>query len=195
MRSGGMEAVGKHFPGHGTVAGDSHHVMPFDKREFSEIEALDLVPFRRVIATHLAGIMMAHVIYEAGSTNWQPATRVTGSKPCCAGNWVSTGSVFSDDLNMAGAETEGGFAGRAQRALQAGCDVLLVCNNAEGADEVLESLGSYSNPYDPVADGPSPRRKKLRRSFCQFALAVGLPPSSIVFTIAVDLSDGGDLFE
>ena len=64
MRKAGMEAVGKHFPGHGTVAGDSHHVMPFDSRSFGEIEALDLVPFRRVIATHLSGIMMAHVIYD-----------------------------------------------------------------------------------------------------------------------------------
>ena len=62
MRAAGMEAVGKHFPGHGSVEGDSHHVMPFDRRELVEIEALDLVPFRRVIATDLAGIMMAHVI-------------------------------------------------------------------------------------------------------------------------------------
>jgi beta-N-acetylhexosaminidase len=64
MRRAGMEAVGKHFPGHGSVEGDSHHVMPFDRRSFLEIEALDLVPFRRVIATHLSGIMMAHVIYD-----------------------------------------------------------------------------------------------------------------------------------
>ena len=64
MRRAGMEAVGKHFPGHGSVEGDSHHVMPFDRRSFAEIEALDLIPFRRVIATHLAGIMMAHVIYD-----------------------------------------------------------------------------------------------------------------------------------
>jgi beta-N-acetylhexosaminidase len=145
MRAAGMEAVGKHFPGHGTVAGDSHHVMPFDNREFSEIENLDLVPFRRVIDTHLAGIMMAHVIYD----------RVDAQPAGYSRYWIETvlrgqlefdGIVFSDDLNMAGAESVGGFAARGQRALAAGCDILLVCNNAKGADDVLESLGDYSNP-------------------------------------------------
>ena len=145
MRAAGMEAVGKHFPGHGTVAGDSHHVMPFDNRKFSEIEALDLVPFRRVISTHLAGIMMAHVIYD----------RVDDQPAGYSRYWIETvlrghlrfdGIVFSDDLNMAGAESVGGFAARGQRALAAGCDILLVCNNADGADEVIESLRDYSNP-------------------------------------------------
>lgn len=145
MRSAGMEAVGKHYPGHGSVEGDSHHVMPFDRRKFIEIETLDLVPFRRVIATHLAGIMMAHVIYDqvdehaAGYSNY----------------WIETvlreqmefdGIVFSDDLSMSGAESVGGYPERARRALAAGCDILLVCNNPAGADEVLESLQGYSNP-------------------------------------------------
>ena len=145
MRAAGMEAVGKHFPGHGTVAGDSHHVMPFDTREFSEIEMLDLVPFRRVIATHLAGIMMAHVIYER--VDDQPAGYSRyWIEAVLRGQLDFDGIVFSDDLNMAGAETAGGFAARAERALAAGCDILLVWNNANGADEVLASLDGYSNP-------------------------------------------------
>ena len=144
MRSAGMEAVGKHFPGHGSVEGDSHHVMPFDRRSFVDIENLDLVPFRRVINTHRAGIMMAHVIYEqvdklaAGYSHY----------------WIETvlreqlqfnGIVFSDDLSMCGAESVGGYPERARLALAAGCDILLVCNNPDGADEVLESLAGYSN--------------------------------------------------
>ena len=145
MRKAGMEAVGKHFPGHGTVAGDSHHVMPFDRRSFAEIEALDLIPFRRVIATHLSGIMMAHVIYDHVDRHAAGYSRY----------WIETvlrgqlgfdGIVFSDDLNMAGAESAGDFSQRARHALDAGCDILLVCNNPEGADAVLESLGDYSNP-------------------------------------------------
>ena len=193
MRSGGMEAVGKHFPGHGTVAGDSHHVMPFDKREFSEIEALDLVPFRRVIATHLAGIMMAHVIYD----------RVDELPAGYSRYWIETvlrgqlgfdGIVFSDDLNMAGAETEGGFAGRAQRALHAGCDVLLVCNNADGADEVLDFLGSYSNPTTQLRmvrlHGEKSTGDLFTSSRWQSACA-----ELDRFHDSRGLSDGGDLFE
>ena len=145
MRSAGMEAIGKHFPGHGSVEGDSHHVMPFDRRSFVEIEALDLVPFRRVIATHLAGIMMAHVIYDHVDENAAGYSRY----------WIETvlrtqlefgGIVFSDDLSMSGAESVGGYPERARHALAAGCDILLICNNPEGADEVLESLQGYSNP-------------------------------------------------
>ena len=149
MRAAGMEAVGKHFPGHGSVAGDSHHVVPFDGREFSEIEALDLVPFRRVIATHLTGILMAHVVYDRIDENSAGYSR----------HWIETvlrgqlgfeGIVFTDDLNMAGAESVGDFPARARKALDAGCDILLVCNNADGADQVLDSLQGYSNPVSQL---------------------------------------------
>lgn len=144
MRAAGMEAVGKHFPGHGSVEGDSHHVMPFDRRSFADIEALDLVPFRRVIHTHLAGIMMAHVIYDQVDVQAAGYSRY----------WIETvlrqqlefeGVVFSDDLSMSGAETVGGYSQRARHALDAGCDILLVCNNPAGADEVLESLQGYTS--------------------------------------------------
>ena len=145
MKKAGMEAVGKHFPGHGSVEGDSHHVMPFDRRGFADIEAQDLIPFRRVIATHLTGIMMAHVIYE--QVDEMPAGY--------SRYWIEEvlrnqlefdGIVFSDDLSMSGAESVGGYADRARASLQAGCDILLVCNNANGADEVLEALEGYNNP-------------------------------------------------
>ncbi len=149
MRKAGMEAVGKHFPGHGSVKGDSHHVMPFDQRSFEEIEALDLIPFRRVIATHLSGIMMAHVIYD----------QVDEIAAGYSRRWINEilrvklgydGLIFSDDLSMNGAESVGGYSVRAKMALQAGCDVLLVCNNSEGADEVLESLNNYDNPTSQI---------------------------------------------
>lgn len=164
MNQAGMEAVGKHFPGHGSVEGDSHHVMPFDRRSPDTIMAHDLVTFRQVIQTHLAGIMMAHVIYEqvdarpAGYSDYwieQVLRRQLGFE----------GVVFSDDLSMSGAESVGGYAQRAQASLQAGCDMLLVCNNPAGADEVLESLQDYNNPVSQlrlVRLHGHPRDKKQR---------------------------------
>ena len=193
MRSAGMEAVGKHFPGHGSVEGDSHHVMPFDRRSFVEIQDLDLVPFRRVIATHLTGIMMAHVIYDhvdenaAGYSNY----------------WIETvlrkqlafdGVVFSDDLSMSGAESVGGYPERARHALAAGCDILLVCNSPEGADEVLESLQGYANPTSQLrmirlhgqAASTDLFRSRDWQTACEELQA---------FNQRLGLAESGDLFE
>jgi beta-N-acetylhexosaminidase len=149
MSDAGMEAVGKHFPGHGSVEGDSHHAMPFDRRKPETIMEHDVQPFRRVIDNHLAAIMMAHVIYE--QVDVKPAGY--------SSYWIQQvlrqqlgfeGSVFSDDLSMSGAESVGGYAARAEAALQAGCDMLLVCNNPRGADEVLHALQGYNNPVSQL---------------------------------------------
>ena len=149
MSEAGMEAVGKHFPGHGSVEGDSHHVMPFDRRDFNDIEQLDMVPFRRVINTHLTGIMMAHVVYEQVDSFSAGFSKI----------WIESvlrqqlgfeGVVFSDCLTMSGAATVGGYPERAKCSLEAGCDILLVCNNSEGADEVLESLRDYNHPTSQI---------------------------------------------
>lgn len=195
MKKAGMEAVGKHFPGHGSVSGDSHHVMPFDRRNFAEIEALDLVPFRRVIATHLTGIMMAHVIYEqvdplaAGYSRYWIETVLRGQLQF-------DGIVFSDDLSMSGAESVGGYAERARLALAAGCDMLLVCNNPAGADEVLESLKAYANPTSQLRmirlhARPAPVSLDLYNTQ-QWQQAVKQLQQ---FKRRQGLSDSGDLFE
>lgn len=149
MQKAGMEGVAKHFPGHGSVKGDSHYTMPYDDRHFDAIAALDLIPFVHVIKTHLGGIMMAHVIYE------QVDPLAAGFSPF----WIQQklrrdlgfdGVVFSDDLSMAGAESAGSYAKRAKMSLDAGCDMLIVCNNEDGADEAIESLQAYNNPVSQV---------------------------------------------
>ena len=195
MRSAGMEAVGKHFPGHGSVEGDSHHVMPFDRRGFEEIEALDLVPFRLVMATHLGGVMMAHVMYDQVDS-------------CAAGYssyWIETvlreklefeGIVFSDDLSMSGADSVGGYAQRAHSSLEAGCDILLVCNNFEGADEVLDSLKDYSNPTAQMRmirlHGRAPESSLNLFESDQWLRAVGELER---FNNIAGISESGDFFE
>jgi len=145
VHDGGMPAVGKHFPGHGGVEADSHHELPVDTRELDTILNQDLVPFRRMIEQGLEAIMPAHVVYPqatkelAGfSTYWlQDVLRQ---------QLRFQGVIFSDDLTMAAAGEVGGYPERAQAALAAGCDMILVCNNPEGAAEVLDALEDYSDP-------------------------------------------------
>jgi beta-N-acetylhexosaminidase len=194
MNHAGMEAVGKHFPGHGSVEGDSHHMMPFDKRSESTIMAHDLIPFQRVIDNHLTGVMMAHVIYEqvdpmsAGfSTHW-----IQGVLREQLG---FQGVVFSDDLNMAGAEIAGNFSQRAAASLEAGCDMLLVCNNPEGADEVLQSLSDYNNPVSQLRlvrlHGRAVEDRNLFHSAKWYAAIKQLHE----FMQSTELAQSDDLFE
>jgi len=145
LQQAGMQATGKHFPGHGGVQGDSHDELPIDPRSYEDIYASDILPFERMIHYGLAGIMPAHVVYEqldqfpAGfSRFWiQDVLRA---------RLEFTGIIFSDDLSMAGAHMVGGYTERAEAALEAGCDVLLVCNNRPGAIEVLDNIKQTDNP-------------------------------------------------
>ncbi len=139
MRRAGMAAVGKHFPGHGAVALDSHLALPVDPRPYDEIAAKDLLPFKKLIAEGLQGVMPAHVIYKEVDNLPAGFSRV----------WVGEvlrdklgfdGAVFSDDLSMEGAAFVGDYPDRAKLALEAGCDMVLVCNKPEAAGFVLESL-------------------------------------------------------
>ncbi len=141
MRKAGMAATAKHFPGHGSVQGDSHHMIPVDKRSFKQLSENDLVPFRVMIASAVEGIMTAHVIYP--QMDEQP--------PTFSPYWLQDvlrkelgykGLIFSDDLSMAGAKMAGGPYARAKAAMDAGCDMILVCNDTPALDEVIDGLSS-----------------------------------------------------
>jgi len=147
LARGGMSSVGKHFPGHGHVRADSHHEIPIDDRSYADIEQCDLIPFRRLIEAGLGAIMPAHVIYPAVDT--QPAGfSAKWLKQVLRQQLEFDGVIFSDDLSMEGAKAGAGAKGvvaRAKAAFSAGCDMVLVCNDAAAADELLEGL-EYTMP-------------------------------------------------
>lgn len=131
LRAAGMGCCGKHFPGHGWVAADSHLAIPVDERSLAQMEP-DLAPYRRV---RLDGVMPAHVIYP------QVDSRPAGFSPVwlqkLRGEFGFDGVIFSDDLSMEGAAFAGDMVQRAEAAWAAGCDMLLICNAPEAAAEVL----------------------------------------------------------
>jgi beta-N-acetylhexosaminidase len=144
FRQAGMSGVGKHFPGHGHVRADSHLEVPVDERSYEEIDASDLVPFRQLIDAGIGGVMPAHVIYP--DVDRHPAGfSPFWLKQVLRGRLGFGGLVFSDDLSMEGASVAGGVTARAQAALAAGCDMILVCNNPASLDELMGNL-DYSMP-------------------------------------------------
>jgi beta-N-acetylhexosaminidase len=135
----GMGAVGKHFPGHGYAEADSHVTVPRDERKLVEIQRKDLVPFRMAIEAGLAAVMPAHVVYA--QVNAEPAGYSRfWLQEILRGKLAFEGLIFSDDLSMEGASTAGGVAQRARAALDAGCDMVLRCNDPQGQEALLQSL-------------------------------------------------------
>lgn len=156
LTAAGMASVGKHFPGHGYVRADSHHEVPVDERTLTEITQRDLVPFQRMVRSGMGGVMPAHVIYP----------KVDGKPAGFSSLWLQKilreklsfdGVVFSDDLSMEGASTAGGVMARTNAALNAGCDVVLLCNDPRAQDTMLEGLERR-----PVAPTLARRLERMR---------------------------------
>jgi beta-N-acetylhexosaminidase len=145
LHAGGCAAVGKHFPGHGYVAADSHVDVPVDDRPLDHLLGRDAVPFARAVAAGLDGVMLAHVVYP------QVDPRPAGF----SGVWIGDilrgrlgfeGLVFSDDLEMSGAQAAGDVVARADAAIAAGCDMVLVCNDFGAMEDLLARWQPPANP-------------------------------------------------
>ena len=151
MQRAGMATTGKHFPGHGSVKADSHVAAAIDSRSYDEIYAQDMQSFIQ-LKTQLDALMPAHVIYENVDPN--PA----GFSPF----WIQKilrqelkfdGVLFSDDLSMQAACVAGDADARIRAALDAGCDMGLVCNNRESACVALTGIENL----------PLPNQERLER--------------------------------
>jgi beta-N-acetylhexosaminidase len=156
LNARGLAATGKHFPGHGAVVADSHLELPVDRRREEDIRATELVPFKALIDDGIESLMMAHVRYP----NVDP--QIASLSKRWIGEILRTelgfkGAIFCDDLSMGGAAVVGDMEARARIALEAGCDMLPVCNDRTATIRLIDALG-----MDLRADrARSARLKKL----------------------------------
>jgi len=163
----GMANCGKHFPGHGWAVADSHVAVPRDERPLDELLQSDAAPYRW-LGPQLTAVMPAHVIYD----------QVDAAPAGFSEQWLRrlrrefgfAGAVFSDDLLMEGASMHGSVTQRAQAALKAGCDLVLVCNDLDAMELVLRELRwTRSSNFDSriarlTPRGPAPMMKELQAS-------------------------------
>jgi beta-N-acetylhexosaminidase len=145
LASAGCAAVGKHFPGHGFVAADSHVDTPVDPRPLDDILRADVVPFAALIQQGLQAIMPAHVVYPAVDARPAGFSRIWIGD-ILRGRLGFDGLIFSDDLEMAGAHSVGDAVARADAAIDAGCDVVLLCNDCAAMDDLLARFGPPLQP-------------------------------------------------
>ncbi len=161
----GMAVTGKHFPGHGSVRGDSHLELPIDDRPLEAVRSRDLYPFAR-LSSKLDAVMPAHILFPQVDPDFAVGFSERWLQSILRGELAYQGVIFSDDLTMAGAVTVGDYTQRAEAALRAGCDMVLVCNNRDGARSILENLDRslYFGCATTSADGGTgiARRDSMR---------------------------------
>jgi beta-N-acetylhexosaminidase len=166
MNNAGMAATGKHFPGHGSVEEDSHVAVPLDHRRYEDILMEDMVPFERMIHYGMAAVMIAHVIYD----------RLDKNPAGFSSFWLTEvlrkqlgfqGVIFSDDLEMAGAEIAGNMPERARLALSAGCDMVLVCKDYNAVTSILDNITEWNSPASQLRLARMHCRQRITRSMLQ----------------------------
>lgn len=144
MRAAGMATTGKHFPGHGSVAPDSHIAEAIDTRSLDEIMSHDMQPFAQTLPW-LDALMPAHVIFSQVDNKPAGFSKIW-LKDIIRDKLKFDGVLFSDDLSMAGAQAAGDVSARVRAAIQAGCDIALVCNDRVAAHEAAQAAQELPYP-------------------------------------------------
>jgi len=148
LNAGGCAAVGKHFPGHGFIAADSHVALPVDERTLDTLLTDDLIPFAALAKEGMEAVMPAHVIYPAIDGVAAGFSRIW-LQDILRGRLQFDGLIFSDDLEMAGAHAAGDIVARAEAAVAAGCDMVLACNDFADMDDLLARWKPQAQPDLP----------------------------------------------
>lgn len=149
MRAAGMAATAKHFPGHGSVTADSHFDLPVDHRSLSQVLEDDAIPFERIIAAGVEAIMPAHIVFDAVDKN-PVGFSAYWLKTILREKMGFNGVIISDDLTMKATEAFGDYPERTQKALDAGCDLILLCQNRPAVRQVLAAIGLWPNAQEAV---------------------------------------------
>ena len=150
MRLAGMAATLKHFPGHGSVAEDTHFDVAIDRRTLEELRETDLVPFADGIAAGADAVMLAHVTYPAIDARPAGCSRIW-VEDILRGELGFRGVVFGDDIGMAATESLGGIGARIEAHLLAGCDLVLACSASIVPEALAASRHAEPCPLDKVA--------------------------------------------
>ncbi len=137
MHEAGMKSTGKHFPGHGNVIEDSHIELPIDERELNDLMNTDIKPYTE-LKDKLDVIMCAHILFSS----------VDNKIPSFSNIWINEilrnkinykGLIFSDDLSMRGSGNQS-LKSKVRMSFDAGCDMVIICNNRSGAKEAINFL-------------------------------------------------------
>lgn len=144
MKAAGMATTGKHFPGHGAIAPDSHVSEAIDTRSLDDIRASDMQPFVQTLPW-LDALMPAHVIFSQVDTKPAGFSKIW-LKDIIRDELKFGGVIFSDDLSMAGAQAVGDVSARVKAAIKAGCDIALVCNDRVATHEAAEAAQELPYP-------------------------------------------------
>ena len=137
MNEAGMQATGKHFPGHGGIFEDSHLLEPVDSRSFEKLLENDLQPFIE-LKDSLAAVMTAHIAFPKIDSDCVSYSNIW-IKEILRKKLTFDGVVFSDDLSMKGAGNDS-MGEKALKSIKAGCDVVLVCNDKIGTLDVIDTF-------------------------------------------------------
>jgi beta-N-acetylhexosaminidase len=168
LQASGVAACGKHLPGHGDTHQDSHLTLPRLTHGFERLDEVELLPFRRAIATGVASLMTAHVVFPS----LDPSYPVTLSEPALAALRLRLGLteetsplIIADDLEMSAVSESWDIATAAPLAIAAGCDVLLVCHRIDRQEVAFEALCRHAE--SSAGRGQLERARRRVRRFAE----------------------------
>lgn len=163
MKGAGMAALGKHFPGHGSVQLDSHLSLPMDNRSFEEIYRDDMQTFTALIQSNIPAIMAAHIVFPKIDSKAVGYSSIW-LKDILRKQLQYKGLVLSDDINMEGANISANYADRFAIAREAGCDLVLLCNNKSAVIKVIDQFSNLVNEHSLAYEKWQPLQGKLSKN-------------------------------